>query len=400
MPECDGRASDGFRGRARLDAVQVPAAAGLLPQTGMGNKAQVKEQAHEVDVVSYAYSVYGLRIRANRAIPGLIPASDARPTHVDVELLGCVPSPMPDVSPCAVLYASPEQDEQGVPYLKIRRLGDASQGSQLHLRWAYEEACIEFWVDPCGERVWGTWSSRTLFDEVVPFLLGPVMGCVLCARRIPCLHASAVAIDGTDGREPGAAVAILGPKCGGKSTLAAALAQRGHAVLSDDVAVLFEDSGSFMVQPGYPRMRLWPNSIERLPGLTVDALPRVWPRADKRCLHLEPDESASSWRFHAHPLPLVAVYVLSTPGPPGTVPSVTSISSADSLISLAENAYMGVVQDRVLRARNFEALARVVSSVPVRQLCRPLGLDALPQARVAIEQDLRHLGEKGRLAGL
>ena len=351
------------------------------------------KQVHEVSVPSHTYSVYGLRIGSTRTIPGLIPAFDVGPTHVALELSGGAPFPTLAGSSCEVLHASPERDEHGDPCLEIRRLGATRQGSQLYLRWSHEQAHIEFMVDSCGKRVQGTWSSQTGFDQVVPFLLGPVMGCVLCARGILCLHASAVAVGA-------AAVAVLGPKCAGKSTLAAALAQRGHAVLSDDVAVLLEDSGSFMVQPGCPRMRLWPSSIEKLPGLALDTLSRVWPDADKRYLHLDPSASASSYRFRTHPLPLGAVYVLSAPGSPDTVQSIVRISSADALISLAENSYMDVVQDRALRARNFETLARVVSSVPVRQLRRPLGLDALPRTCELIQQDLDLIGTKGGLPGL
>jgi dephospho-CoA kinase len=54
-------------------------------------------------------------------------------------------------------------------------------------------------------------------------------------RGVVCLHASAVAI----GDE---AIALLGPAGSGKSTTAAAFAERGYSVLAEDVVTL-DDRG-------------------------------------------------------------------------------------------------------------------------------------------------------------
>src|SRR6185436_17962029 len=59
-------------------------------------------------------------------------------------------------------------------------------------------------------------------------LVRSVTGAVLQQRGLLPLHASALLLGA-------GAIALLGPSRAGKSTLAAALARRGHPVLADDV---------------------------------------------------------------------------------------------------------------------------------------------------------------------
>ena len=113
-----------------------------------------------------------------------------------------------------------------------------------------------------------------------------------------CLHASAVAF----GQQ---AVAFVGAEGAGKSTTAAALALRGHAILSDDVVALAEHDGSFFVAPAYPYLSLWPEAVQCIYG-SPEALPRFSSNYDKRCLSLEKQEL----HFEERSLPLATIYVL------------------------------------------------------------------------------------------
>jgi hypothetical protein len=103
--------------------------------------------------------------------------------------------------------------------------------------------------------------------DVRLYLLGTVM-VGLCHQRgrLP-LHAMAVA-----GR--GGAVAVGGLSGVGKSTLAAQLLQRGHAILADDLCALEFDSAEARLHPGPARIKLWADSIASL-GLSNVALPQV-----------------------------------------------------------------------------------------------------------------------------
>ena len=111
----------------------------------------------------------------------------------------------------------------------------------------------------------GDMAENLTIEDMATYLLGPVLGLLLRLRGVTCLHASAVAFGET-------AVAFVGSEGAGKSTTAAALARRGHAILSDDIVALAEHNGSFFVHPAYPYLCLWPESVESLYG-SAEALP-------------------------------------------------------------------------------------------------------------------------------
>ena len=67
--------------------------------------------------------------------------------------------------------------------------------------------------------------------EITAAVYGNVLACICWRRGQLAFHGSAVAIEGR-------AVLMLGPRELGKSLLAAALARRGHCVLSDEVAAV------------------------------------------------------------------------------------------------------------------------------------------------------------------
>ena len=76
-------------------------------------------------------------------------------------------------------------------------------------------------------------------------------------------------------------------------------------MIADDVVALAEDGGNFLVQPGYPRVNLWPDSVRVLFG-SEEALPRITPTWDKRYMAL----GDNGLGFATKPLPLGAIYLL------------------------------------------------------------------------------------------
>jgi hypothetical protein len=288
-----------------------------------------------------------------------------------------------------VLHTSPERDEEGRPYFHAYRLGeDTCAPVQLH--WSNENGIFEFLVDGAGRRVRAAWSQAVAYADVAPILIGPVLGCVLRLRGITCLHASAVAVDAGSSA---AAIALVAAKFGGKSTLAAALAGCGHAVLTDDLVALADDGGSFLAQPGYPRLRLYPDSAAALPSAETATLSPLWTEVnvDKRYLDLVADPSAPRWRFQTRPLPLAAVYFLADPGAAGTAPQISPIRPAVGLISLAQSTFMNYLLDRAGRARDLQELGRLAATVPLRRVDRPVGLEGLAPTCEAILDDVANL---------
>ena len=108
-----------------------------------------------------------------------------------------------------------------------------------------------------GSEVWADGPENYALEDTATYLVGPVMGFVLRLRGSLPLHACSVAIGDK-------AIALMGPQGAGKSTAAAAFARLGYSVISEDVTALSESGGRYMVQPGYTRVNLWPESAEAL----------------------------------------------------------------------------------------------------------------------------------------
>jgi hypothetical protein len=294
------------------------------------------------------YSAFGLCLRTNRQIPGLIPRAVVSPVDTQIWLDAAPLSPRIHDLPDDVWYVS-DGHAGSTPALRVWRL---SGGACFRL--LYNDG-TEFLVNREGSEVWATWPESSTLEDTAIYLLGPVLGFVLRLRGITCLHASAVAVGDR-------AIALLGPASAGKSTAAAAFSRRGHAVLSDDIVALLERDAIHQVEPAYPQLRLWPESVALLYG-TADALPRLTPTWEKRALDL----TQHGCRFQQQPLPLAAVYVLAGRSP-DPQPRIKSLRGRESLLTLLANTYVGYLLDAPMRGREFDSLGRLVSSVPVRQV--------------------------------
>jgi len=323
---------------------------------------------------SFRYTAYGLTLEANRPLPGLIPASahDA-PVDVWVDLMRESESPLP----------SPEVEavSSGLNVLS------KADGTYFHL-WFRGEGQLDFEVNSEGTHIRASW-DRSVIEEVTALLLGPVLGCALRLRGILCLHACVVRI----GQQ---AIAIVGETGAGKSTMAAALARRGHPILSDDIAVLDDRRDRLLVQPGYPRVRLWPKSIKALYGSEVD-LARVFSFSEKRFVNLSDSSSETAgetgWQFHNESLPLAAIYILGKRQPflaetANAARKIEPIPPAMAVMMLmAQRSAIHLKLDMEKQGREFAGISRVAATVPVRKVTPRDSLEALPQLCDAILED-------------
>ena len=237
------------------------------------------------------YPVFGLALVCNRPLPRLTSSTTSEglsSRRVDVEL-GSVPFDLPVDSTADWTLRSASQlvDEGGEPVLRVWQKADG----EIY-RFYYSDA-TDFFVDRGGRRVWVRWADPNTLEDIATYLLGPILGFVLRLRGIVSLHASAVVVGG-------AAIALAGTAGVGKSTTAAAFAQRGYQVLSDDISALHPAGDDFLVQSDCPLLRLWPESSEMLCG-SRDALPRLSLTWDKRFMDLEKhgyraERSPGRWR--------------------------------------------------------------------------------------------------------
>ncbi len=249
-----------------------------------------------------------------------------------------------------LIFASSVKSDSGEPAFRIWRISDPPL---IHLE--YQDG-MNFWIDRDGKNVWAKWPDTLTIADATSYLLGPVLGLLLRLRGITCLHASAVALENH-------AVVFAGGDGAGKSTTAAAFANCGYAVLSDDVVALVERDNAFYVMPAYPYISLWSDSVEILYG-PEKTLPSFSHNFDKRRLALKENDI----RFEQQPLPLGAVFILGQRTSDTAAPFVEPLTGQEALVSLVANSYAAHLVDDDVRVSEFEFLGRVVSSVPVERL--------------------------------
>ena len=208
------------------------------------------------------------------------------------------------------------------------------------------------------------------YEDACAYLLGPIIGIMLRKRGVLCLHASGVDVGGR-------ACAFVGPAGAGKSTMAAAFAEAGWRVLSDDTLALRRHGAAWLAAPGYPRVRLWPEATAAL-GL------QSAPAAAGRRTHLD---IGALDRYATESLPLAVVYLIDYDDE-GSRPRIDAVGSANALPELAANTFASRALTRRQHAGEFAALADLLAAVPTRRLLRPFGLERLGGVRDAVVNDL------------
>jgi hypothetical protein len=319
--------------------------------------------------VTLCYRIYGLNLSSDSAIPALNPLpSESFVTDVEVHFAGLPRWASRALSlPSSVVCSLPACEETRDPAFVLTSLGN---GQFFHL---YYSDGSRFLTDAAATRVWGAPGPSQSMEDLATYFLGPIMGYVLRKRGLTALHGSAICLDGK-------AIVLAGEAGAGKSTTAAALALQGFPVLCEDIAPIEERDDAFSVHPGYPRVCLWPQSVEMLTG-QADRLPLITPNWEKRYLPLDGTVAAHESRQHA----LGAIYILAA-RQEDNAPRIEQQNSRELLLELVQNTYMNWLLDRGQRAQEFELLSRVVSQVPIRRVIPhrdPARLNALCELIVA-----------------
>jgi hypothetical protein len=305
------------------------------------------------------YSIYGLHLDADLAIPGLSLCTDSHAADVRIHL-----------TPAAseqTIASTIEHEWYRSPSLTIFTSADDGGFRVRH------PDGVEFLIDRLGREVRANWPPTSTLDDVALYLTGPVLGFLLRLRGVVALHASVVAIDDE-------AVAFVGPAGAGKSTTAAAFTARGYPVLTEDVAALFKEGDSFGIYPGYPHIGLWPDSVSMLFG-SPDALPVFAAGWDKRCLALTETSS-----FVGRPLRLRAIYLLSHRA--CSAPTVAPAATGAAMIALLGNIYGNLLFHRELRVQEMDTIRSLITTVPVRNIIAGNDPAALPALCEVVLDDL------------
>jgi hypothetical protein len=304
------------------------------------------------------YSIFGRRFRGPLEFPDLDPAG---PGPADWTLR-IVHGPSPALPVLETLGTAPVTDSVQVTLLR----------HEAGLRLVFDDTGV---FDLADDHATITWYEEpgAIPDAVRLDVTGRVLPLALHMAGTLTLHGSAV-------RLAGGALAFMGPKHHGKSTLALALARQGAELLSDD-AVPVGPGAVPTTCPGVRRGRLWTDAAVRL-GMLEGGDAAVGEK------HLLP---AGRVGGHDRPVPLEAVYLLAPAGEGASRPvrpdrpvrrvRLPAVQAAMALVSQMKLGPLlgGSEAPRVLRAcaalsgrlpvyrlevvRDFELLGEMVDTV-------------------------------------
>lgn len=225
--------------------------------------------------------------------------------------------------------------------------------------------------------------------DIRAYLLSPIFSTLCHQAGKYSLHASSV-------RVGSGVVAFLGHSGAGKSTLAAFLERRGYPVVSDDICLIDPDpnpgaaaaSGSTMVVPVAPALKLWRSALEQL-GASPQTMPQVFSRDDKYRMAIQQSAEVDG------PLPLRQVLFLEwadqqpeddPAAQPTTFTPIEGVQAVTRLMEFTNYDYLMKATGR--RTGNFLLCGRILAQARAFTFRRPRSFARIDQVIDALEAHL------------
>jgi hypothetical protein len=298
--------------------------------------------------MNYQYQAFGLNISSEVELPNLLPGSNA-PADLRIEYGAIDISGLDGAEPIG-RYAQCAENRYWFRAPDIARF-IVSDGDHILVE-------PEQGADPQSVRL---------------YLLGSAIGAIMHQREQLVLHGNAI-------RFGDQCVVFAGNSGNGKSTLAAALYQEGHEVLSDDLAVIDRE---FRVQPSYPQLKLWQDTARKL-ELDTTQLKRIRLQVEKYAYPL-------TTGFCTTPLPIAALYILHTHNDNDF--KVERIKGMEKFTPLKNHTYRSRVLDGLgLEAAHLRACGELVKRIQLTHLTRPNHGFDLDTLITTIKADLVSMG--------
>jgi hypothetical protein len=307
----------------------------------------------------FTYVVSGLQVSSDLALPGLIPSPNPHGAADVAIRAGNVP---------------PALEDGGIRGLNWQMAGD---------RFLLTIPGILRMLLTGGREIRYQAEGDAELRDAAIFVSGTGFGILLHQRGRIVLHASAVQVRDS-------AVLFCGPSGAGKSTLAAALVDRGHALLSDDLcAISMTPGGRPLVQADGRQLKLWDNAIDRL-ALTERRADPV--RGRLRKFYVEPRVATAA------PLTPAAIYMLREARPPHP-PGIVRPSLVDGATMMRGNAYRpSLVRRMDQKDLYFRAAVAIAREAGLFTLTRAMNFADMPAVIGWLEAHWRETGLLERAA--
>lgn len=298
--------------------------------------------------MNYQYSAFGLTISSEIELPNLLPGG-SNPADLTIE------------------YGEINIDGLG----GAESIGRYAQCAEN--RYWFRAPNIARFIVSDGNHILVEPEEGADPQSVRLYLLGSAIGAIMHQRGQLVLHGNAL-------RFGDQCVVFAGNSGNGKSTLAAALYQAGHEVLSDDLAVIDRQG---RVQPSYPQLKLWKDTAKKL-DIDITRLKRIRLQVEKYAYPL-------TQGFCTTPLPIAALYILHTHNEEEF--KLERIKGMDKFTPLKNHTYRSRVLDGLgLEAGHLNTCGELTKRIQLTHLTRPnQGFD-LDTLLTTIKDDLASMG--------
>jgi len=226
----------------------------------------------------------------------------------------------------------------------------------------------EIIIEPIGENV----------DEIRLFFLSNALGAMLYQRDHIPLHASGI----TD--KSGGVYLFTAPSRTGKSTLLYMLSQMGYRPFTDDVCILepaADPAGGLIAYAGYPMMKLWSETIEKLNADPEASLKRLRPEIEKFGLDF-------SDTFSDQPARVKGIIVLDRTGSNEEI-AISRLTQMEAFRALEKNVYRRPwVEGMGKTITHFRQTGQWSNALPVYLAKRPATENTIGEFAEAIHRQI------------
>lgn len=213
-------------------------------------------------------------------------------------------------------------------------------------------------------------------EDIRLFMLGSAFGALIMQRGLLPFHGSGIVIDNNG-------IIFSGVSGSGKSTLAGAFLQKGYSLITDDVSVIEIREKTPFIHPGYPRMKLWKDSLKKLEQYDEN-LPRVRKMLEKYRIDV-------TSKFVNEKVPLTTIYILNASNKEGI--ELKRLRGIEKFNALKNNTYRynfirGLQQEKL----HFMYLSDIAGKLQVKKITRTNRSFMIDELRDLILKDIKNNG--------